>query len=160
MEMGIDAGELYELARWLKTAAERALGAAPGQVEGVPAAHQVVLGAVLEVSGVSIGELAERTGLAQSMVSTAVADLAAQGLLVSEPDPQDRRRRLVRPSDRLAAWAGTHLRRDAGPVLEPLLAELPDEERRCVVRALALLYGAVRRDQRAPVADGGSGRHR
>ncbi|WP_245667943.1 MarR family transcriptional regulator [Actinomadura macra] len=47
----------------------------------------------------AVGEIAERTGLPQSQVSTAVARLREAGSVVTAPDPGDRRRSLVRRAD-------------------------------------------------------------
>ncbi|MFD0273487.1 MarR family transcriptional regulator [Kitasatospora sp. NPDC127111] len=58
----------------------------------------VTLGDVLAHPGATVGEIATRTGLPQSQVSTAVARLVEAGSVETEPDPADRRRRLVRPA--------------------------------------------------------------
>lgn len=47
----------------------------------------------------AVGEIAARTGLPQSAVSTAVARLKEAGAVVTAPDPADRRRLLVRQAD-------------------------------------------------------------
>lgn len=44
----------------------------------------------------AVGEIAARTGLPQSQVSTAVARLKEAGAVITAPDPDDRRRLLVR----------------------------------------------------------------
>ncbi|WP_368666626.1 MarR family transcriptional regulator [Kitasatospora sp. MBT63] len=56
----------------------------------------VTLGDVLAHPGATVGEIAVRTGLPQSQVSTAVARLVEAGSVDTEPDPADRRRRRVR----------------------------------------------------------------
>jgi predicted transcriptional regulator len=48
--------------------------------------------------GSSVSEITERTGFPQSHVSTSVARLRELGVLVTEPDPGDRRRTLVQPA--------------------------------------------------------------
>ncbi|MGW2107968.1 MarR family transcriptional regulator [Streptomyces sp. NPDC001948] len=61
----------------------------------------------------AVGEIAARTGLPQSQVSTAVARLKEAGAVVTGPDPADRRRLLVRqssrPSDRMARIRATSI---------------------------------------------------
>ena len=136
----MNVGELYYLARRLRLLAEHGLGASAGQVEAVPVHHQLVLGAVLAAPGSSITEICERTSLAQSIVSKAVAALREQDLLVTETDPEDRRRVRVLPSARLASWAEGRLERPAESLLEPLITDLPPRDRACVVRALTLLH--------------------
>ncbi|MET7551825.1 MarR family winged helix-turn-helix transcriptional regulator [Streptomyces sp. NPDC005479] len=58
----------------------------------------VVLGDLVTHPGTTVGEIAARTGLPQSQVSTAVARLEHAGSVDTEPDPADRRRRLIRPT--------------------------------------------------------------
>lgn len=58
----------------------------------------IVLSDIVEHPDSAIGEIAGRTGLPQSQVSTAVARLKEAGSIDSRPDSADRRRLLVRPS--------------------------------------------------------------
>ena len=141
----VDAGDLYYVARRLKAHAEAALGAREGQVEAMSPAHQLVLGAVLSSSPLSIGEIAKALGLAQSAVSTAVAALREQQLVLTEVDAEDRRVTRVSAAPRLAAWAAAHLHVAAATVMAPLLAHRPSQERRCVLDGLALLHDAFKR---------------
>src|SRR5690349_10653701 len=55
-----------------------------------------VLGDIVEHPGSAAGEIAARTGLPQSQVSGCVARLREAGSVVTEADPADRRRSLVR----------------------------------------------------------------
>lgn len=61
----------------------------------------------------AVGEIATRTGLPQSAVSTAVARLKEAGAVITAPDPADRRRLLVRQaphlSDRVAEVQATSI---------------------------------------------------
>ncbi|NRQ37580.1 winged helix-turn-helix transcriptional regulator [Nonomuraea sp. NN258] len=56
----------------------------------------VVAADIDEHPGTSVREIAERTGLVQSLVSASVARLRDAGVVVTETDPNDRRRTLVR----------------------------------------------------------------
>ncbi len=143
------AGDLYYLARKLQAHAEEALGASPGQVDAVPFHHRLILGYVIESPGAVIGEIARRLSLAQSVVSTAVAALRDEGLVVTDADPDDRRRTKVAPSDRLERWAEKYLRADAREVMAPVLDSLPARERSSVLRGLSLLHQAFRRQEEA-----------
>ncbi|MFJ8622273.1 MarR family transcriptional regulator [Kitasatospora sp. NPDC093550] len=69
-----------------------------GGVRGSVRSVLVTLGDVVAHPGTTVGEIAARTGLPQSQVSTAVARLVEAGSVDTEPDPADRRRRLVRPA--------------------------------------------------------------
>jgi DNA-binding MarR family transcriptional regulator len=69
-------------------------------------AVMIVASDILEHPGSAIGEIAARTTLPQSQVSGCVARLREGGAIVTEPDPKDRRRVLIRQapeaSDRVA----------------------------------------------------------
>ncbi|MGW8801644.1 MarR family winged helix-turn-helix transcriptional regulator [Streptomyces sp. NPDC055775] len=58
----------------------------------------VVLGDLVTYPGTTVSEIAARTGLPQSQDSTAVPRLEHAGSADTEPDPADRRRRLIRPT--------------------------------------------------------------
>jgi DNA-binding MarR family transcriptional regulator len=94
----VDALELIALARQLTKIGEQATRG--GTAPPLPAGHALVLRDVFTHPGSSITGITERTGLAQSIVSKAVARFAAQGILETEADPADGRRTLVRVSDR------------------------------------------------------------
>jgi DNA-binding MarR family transcriptional regulator len=64
----------------------------------LPASARTILVDVFEHSGSSIGEITDRTGFPQSLVSATVAKFRDTGVMVTEPDPTDRRRTLVRPA--------------------------------------------------------------
>jgi DNA-binding MarR family transcriptional regulator len=73
----------------------------------------IVLSDVVEHPGSAVGEIAARTGFPQSAVSGSVARLREAGAVVTEPDPADRRRLLVRQnpvaSARVRALAATSI---------------------------------------------------
>jgi DNA-binding transcriptional ArsR family regulator len=94
---------------------------------------------------VTIASLSTRLSLAQSMVSTAVSALREQGLVVTEIDSHDRRRVQVMPSRPLRSWAQTRLRLDLEVVLEPLLQEVPVDDRLSVIKAIGVLNESFRR---------------
>lgn len=64
----------------------------------LPTSVRIVLVDAHEHPGSTIGQIVARTGFPQSHVSAAVARLRDSGLLVTEADPADRRRTLVRPT--------------------------------------------------------------
>lgn len=90
--------ELFLLGRTLMKIGEQAMPRpepdAPGSVRSV----LVVLGDAVAHPGTTVGEIAARTGLPQSQVSTAVARLERTGSVEARPDPADRRRRLISPA--------------------------------------------------------------
>lgn len=139
----MDAGDLYHLSRQLKDLAEQAFGATPGQIEAIPVHQQLILGEVIFRPGLNISDLALRLGLAQSMISVGVETLRSQDLVSTETDPVDRRRTLVRPTDRLQGWTQHRLRLGVVVALEPLLSRLSVTEAATAVKGLELLHQAM-----------------
>ncbi|MEU7765951.1 helix-turn-helix domain-containing protein [Nocardia sp. NPDC049190] len=96
----MDGVELFLLGRTLMKIGEEAL-----PTEGIGGGHRPVLvvsSDILEHPGSTVGEIAARTGLPQSAVSTAVARLKAAGSIITAVDPRDRRRSLVHPADHVS----------------------------------------------------------
>ncbi|MEV7415959.1 helix-turn-helix domain-containing protein [Streptomyces sp. NPDC089919] len=92
--------QLFLLGRTLMKIGEEAMPApeAGSTRGGGTRAVLVALSDIVAHPDSAIGEIAERTGLPQSQVSTAVARLKEAGSVVTAPDPGDRRRQLVRPA--------------------------------------------------------------
>ncbi len=116
----MNAGELHRLARVLRDVA-LASTSRPGEPV-VPASLVAVVEDVADHPDSSVGEIAVRTGLAQSMVSTTVVRLRDSHVLRTTPDVHDRRRTLVSltPSIR-----GTFHTRGGQPIEGALRAVLP-----------------------------------
>ncbi|MGW5382729.1 MarR family winged helix-turn-helix transcriptional regulator [Nocardia sp. NPDC003963] len=89
--------ELFLLGRTLMKIGEEAM-----PTEGLPEyatsvrSVLIVASDIVENPGSAVGEIAARTSLPQSQVSGCVARLREAGAIVSEPDPADRRRVLIR----------------------------------------------------------------
>ncbi|MFI0805720.1 MarR family winged helix-turn-helix transcriptional regulator [Streptomyces echinatus] len=90
--------ELFLLGRTLMKIGEQAMPQVEAGTPGSTRSLLVVLGDLVSHPGTTVGEIATRTGLPQSQVSTAVARLEQAGSVDTEPDPADRRRRLIRPA--------------------------------------------------------------
>ena len=89
----MDAGRLHKLARVLR---DLAIDATSEAVEGRPNAAEVLVAMDLfEHSPTTVGEIATRTGVVQSQVSTVAAALREAGVVTREADPCDRRRTLL-----------------------------------------------------------------
>lgn len=67
-----------------------------GHAPQLPAGHALVLRDVLGHPGSSVTDITGRTGLAQSIVSKAIARFQGQGIVEVETDPADGRRTLAR----------------------------------------------------------------
>lgn len=93
--------DLYVLGRRLMRLGQEATPTAG--IHRLPTSVQLVLVDVGDHPGTSVSEVVARTGLPQSLVSAGIARLREGGALVTEVDPQDRRRTLVRPSPAIAS---------------------------------------------------------
>jgi DNA-binding MarR family transcriptional regulator len=89
----MNAGQLHRLARLLREVATAAT-ADPGELP-VSAGDLAIAEDIAHHESTSIGQIAQRTGLAQSLVSKTVAAMRDAGILVTAPDPSDGRRMLV-----------------------------------------------------------------
>ncbi|MGW8567403.1 MarR family transcriptional regulator [Isoptericola sp. NPDC055881] len=92
--------DLFLLGRALMKIGQDALPEPPGGEAGHAGSARVTLivaADVAEHASTTVGEIASRTGLPQSQVSTAVARLKVAGAVRTASDPADRRRtRVVR----------------------------------------------------------------
>ncbi|MBW0275633.1 MarR family transcriptional regulator [Nocardia sp. MH4] len=97
----MDGVELFLLGRTLMKIGEEALPTA-----GLGGGHRPVLVVTSDIVAhpdSTVGEIARRTGLPQSAVSTAVARLEEAGSITTATDPRDRRRTVIRPAERISA---------------------------------------------------------
>jgi hypothetical protein len=90
------ASELFLLGRKLMKLGEEAIPPSPRGA--VSTSVRLVMADIAYHPGSSVSEITERTGFPQSLVSLSVARLRDFGAVLTEPDPADRRRTLVRPA--------------------------------------------------------------
>ncbi|MGY0062007.1 MarR family winged helix-turn-helix transcriptional regulator [Streptomyces sp. LZ34] len=93
--------ELFLLGRTLMKIGEDAMPEPPGGSERHAGSTRLVLIAASDIAahpGTTVGDIAARTGLPQSQISTAVARLKEAGSITTAPDPADRRRALISPA--------------------------------------------------------------
>ena len=133
----MNGGELFVLARTLMKLAEEAMPTEGlGEYTTSTRSVLVVSADVAEHEVTSVGEITRRTGLPQSQVSGCVARLREAGAIITETDPADRRRVLIRKnpetSERVKAVRATTI--DA-TIRKALGGEDPTE----VIAALQLL---------------------
>ncbi|WP_327668019.1 MULTISPECIES: helix-turn-helix domain-containing protein [unclassified Streptomyces] len=96
----MDGVELFLLGRALMKIGGEALPEPPGGAARYAGSARIVLVVASDIAAhrdTTVGEIAARTGLPQSQVSTTVARLKEAGSVQTSPDPADRRRMLVRP---------------------------------------------------------------
>ena len=75
-----------------------------------------------------IGEIAERTGLAQSLVSTTVAKLRDAGMVDVDTDPADRRRARIGVSAAARRLFAARAERPIGAAIRQALPDATGEE--------------------------------
>jgi DNA-binding MarR family transcriptional regulator len=131
----VDAGQLHKIARLLREVALDAT-ADPGETP-VSAGDVAIAEDIAHHETASVGEIAARTGLAQSLVSRTVAKLHEAGVVVTERDPDDGRRVLISiaPGIRTGLFRARARRR-----VEPALrSRYPDSSEAEIARVVALL---------------------
>lgn len=126
--------ELFLLGRTLMRIGERAMPEA--LLHRLPPGVRAIAIDVVEHPDSSVTEITERTGYQQSQVSAALDRLRQHGVIVTAPDPNDRRRTLARAhpdtpqrvaqqlsnpiNDALSAALGAHDPQDLTEVLDAL----------------------------------------
>jgi DNA-binding MarR family transcriptional regulator len=132
--------ELYLLGRRLMKIAEESM---PAGDDDLPASVRSVLLDVVAHPNSSIGEIVERTGFPQSHVSASVARLRAiAAALETVPDPDDKRRTLVRPAPGTVRRAA---QRVAGPIDTAVASALGTSDPRAARALIADLESIAQR---------------
>ena len=132
--------DLHLLGRRLMKIGERAMRG-PG-APAIPSGLRLIVTDITEHSDSAIGEIAARTGLPQSYVSTSVARLRDRGAVETAGDPRDGRRTLVRLTKAVPARAA---RRGAAPVDAVLAEEAGLADPAEIIAALETLLAGLRR---------------
>lgn len=110
----------------------------------IPTAELIVMGDLLNNSPSTITSLAERTGYAQSRVSTAVLGMVERGWAQTGSDPADGRRTLVFVPDDVRSRAQEFQSLSEARTLDLLLAGLPPSRRQTIIRGLEELLDVLR----------------
>jgi DNA-binding MarR family transcriptional regulator len=131
----MDAGQLHKVARLLREVALDAT-ADPGETP-VSAGDVAIAEDITHHERASVGEIAARTGLAQSLVSRTVAKLHDAGVVVTERDLDDGRRVLISIAPGIRT--GLFRSRARRPVEPALRSRYPDFSEAQIARAVTLL---------------------
>lgn len=130
----MNLAELYYVGKVLQECATS--GMRTGREHASLTTAESVVVETLHASGPSaIGLIAQRTGYAQSRVSTVVSALHARGLLTLQTDPGDRRRTIVALSDLAMDDARQLSALDARTVLETTLPWATHEQLDLLIQA-------------------------
>ena len=145
----VDAGGLHKLARTIR---QLATEASSDQLDRPSGAELLVGTDVFLHSPTSVGEIAARTGVTQSQVSSIVAQLRAAEIVTSDPDPRDRRRTLLTVTAQARREQGVRRgRRDVRTVIRTHLEHIGADTGDSDVDSLLGLLDAVA--DRLAVAD-------
>lgn len=110
----------------------------------IPTAELIVMGDLLSNPPSTITSLAERTGYAQSRVSTAVSGMVERGWAQTRSDPADGRRTLVFVPEDVRREAQEFQSLSEARTLDHLLADLPPRRQQAIIRGLEELLGVLR----------------
>lgn len=136
---------LHDLAR-----AFRDRGPARAGVDPLPPTDLDVMRRVVHHPGSRVSEVADALGLAANNVSASVRSLAAAGLLVREPDPEDRRAVRLQPTAQ--ALANRQVIEEAwADLVASAMGQLDDRQQRALedaVDALRALSDGLERVRR------------
>ncbi|MEU2082179.1 MarR family transcriptional regulator [Streptomyces albus] len=129
--------DLYQLGRRLAEIALDGMGAdAPDLAPG----EFLVLQDLFLHGRSSVGDIAKRTGLAQSRVSTSVRSLVGRNWVITAADPADKRKTLVDVTGPIRAAGQQRRAGRADKTLTDALTEADDSERAALITALERLH--------------------
>jgi DNA-binding MarR family transcriptional regulator len=133
----MEMSDLYQLGRRLAEIALADMGA--GELDLTPGEFLVLQD--LFLNGRSpIRDIAARTGLAQSRVSTSVRSFTARGWAITAADPADGRKTLVDITEEVRAAGARRRETHAEGSLASALAAVSSGEREALIAALDRLY--------------------
>lgn len=113
------------------------------RLAGLTFARAALLAALDTDGPQRMGQLAHRLGVVPRTVTPMVDALEEEGLLVREPDPDDRRATLLRITEKGTAEL-SRTRSDRRTAVDEVFAALSDEERSALAGALEKLRAAAR----------------
>ena len=129
--------DLYQLGRRL---AEIALSDMGANELGITPAQFLVLQDLFLNGRSAVGDIAKRTGLAQSRVSTSVRDFATRGWATTTVDPEDGRKTLVELTDDVHKDGMQRRASRADDSLGSALARTETKERDRLIASLERLH--------------------
>ena len=136
--------QLYQLGRTLIDAAQRAQGV---HEHGMSQSEFLVLRDLFMNGRSSITETVNRTGLAQSKVSSSVAKLRDRGWVATATDPVDGRKTLAAVTEAVKLQGDRRRAQSATRALDTVLADAEPAERAQLAAALERLHELLVRDQ-------------
>jgi MarR family 2-MHQ and catechol resistance regulon transcriptional repressor len=136
--------ELYQLGRRLTELAYQGMG---GSELDLTPSEFLVLRDLFMNGRSSITDTVNRTGLAQSKVSTSVAKFRDRGWVQTSPDPNDGRKTLAALTEAVKLQGDRRRARNANDALDLVLADADPVERQRLAGALERLHQLLVGDQ-------------
>jgi MarR family 2-MHQ and catechol resistance regulon transcriptional repressor len=133
----MEMSDLYQLGRRLAEIALADMGA--GELDLTPGEFLVLQDLFLHGRS-AIGDIAARTGLAQSRVSTGVRAFTERGWAITSADPADGRKTLVDLTEQVRAVGTRRRETRAEGSLATALADVGPAERDALIAALGRLH--------------------
>jgi DNA-binding MarR family transcriptional regulator len=133
----LELSDLYQLGRRLTELAYQAMGGAG--LDLTPSEFLVLRDLFMNGQS-SITDTVNRTGLAQSKVSTSVAKLRDRGWVITSPDPTDRRKTLAAVTEQVKLEGDARRAGNATDALDVVLADADPIERAQLAKCLARLH--------------------
>ena len=133
----MEMSDLYQLGRRLTELAYQGMG---GSELDLTASEFLVLRDLFMNGRSSITDTVNRTGLAQSKVSTSVAKFRDRGWVETSPDPNDGRKTLAAVTNAVKLEGDRRRARTAQDALDLVLAEAEPAERQQLATALERLH--------------------
>jgi DNA-binding MarR family transcriptional regulator len=133
----MEMSDLYQLGRRLTELAYEGMGA--GELEISPSEFLVLRDLYMNGES-SISETVDRTGLAQSRVSTSVANLRQRGWVETGSHPADGRKTLARVTEQVRLEGDRRRGQSASRALDHVLADAKPSERVQLAKALERLH--------------------
>ncbi|MFF0630510.1 MarR family winged helix-turn-helix transcriptional regulator [Streptomyces sp. NPDC004296] len=143
----MEMSDLYQLGRRLTEIALEDMGA--GELGLAPGEFLVLQDLYLN-SRSPVGDIAKRTGLAQSRVSTIVRALVGRGWVTTTTDPTDGRKTLVDLTEDVRTAGAKRRAGQADKTLTAALVGADDDERATLISAVARLHQLLVADQHPP----------
>ena len=140
--------DLYQLGRRLTELAYQGMG---GSEFDLTPSELLVLRDLFMNGQSSISDTVNRTGLAQSKVSTSVAKFRDRGWVMTRPDPNDGRKTLAVVTKQIKLQGDQRHARNATDALSLVLADADPTERQELASALDRLHQLLVRDHRGEV---------
>lgn len=129
--------DLYQLGRRLAEVALEDMGA---DVPHIAPGEFLVLQDLYLHGSSAVGDIAKRTGLAQSRASTSVRALADRTWVTTTTDPADGRKTLVDLTETIRAASAQRRAGRADKALTNVLSEVDEHERDTLIAALTRLH--------------------